>query len=70
MPIFEFQCQKCLTVFEELVLSGRKPDLACTKCKSKDIKRLMSAAYFNTTRNCGKSEECENCPVKRYNKCK
>ena len=42
MPIFEYQCQKCHNVFEELVMSS-KSNVCCPSCQSKKVKKLMSA---------------------------
>jgi putative FmdB family regulatory protein len=42
MPIFEYQCQKCQNVFEELVMSS-KTKVCCPSCQSRKVKRLMSA---------------------------
>jgi putative FmdB family regulatory protein len=43
MPIHEFACKKCKKEFEELVLSSRET-IHCPKCKSSQVKKLMSAA--------------------------
>lgn len=42
MPIYEFQCQKCGKVFEELITDS-KERVVCTNCQSKRIKKLVSA---------------------------
>jgi len=41
MPIFEFRCEKCKKNFETLVFGNQK--VSCPKCKSKKVKKLMSA---------------------------
>ncbi|MBI5152625.1 zinc ribbon domain-containing protein [Candidatus Peregrinibacteria bacterium] len=59
MPIFEFECAKCHTIFEELVLQDRDmKNVRCLKCNSKYIKRLMSGAHFSKLKKCGKYSEC------------
>lgn len=45
MPIYEYQCKKCRREFEELVF-GSEENVACPGCRSKGVKRLMSAAAF------------------------
>lgn len=42
MPIFEYECEDCGNVFEELVM-GSGSDISCSKCKSKKVKKLISA---------------------------
>jgi putative FmdB family regulatory protein len=41
MPIFEFRCEKCKKTFETLVFGNQA--VSCPKCKSKKVKKLMSA---------------------------
>jgi len=42
MPIYEYRCRECGEVTEALVRMGGKPDLACSKCGSKNLKRKFS----------------------------
>lgn len=44
MPIYEFHCEKCDTDFEYLIFGSDKPE--CTRCNSKKVTKLMSAASF------------------------
>jgi putative FmdB family regulatory protein len=48
MPIYEFECKKCKEEFEELVFNTREP-IHCPKCKSKQVKKLMSVAAIKTS---------------------
>lgn len=41
MPIYEFECEKCGTRFEELVPS-EAAEVACPSCGSRRARRLMS----------------------------
>jgi putative FmdB family regulatory protein len=50
MPIYEYECKKCHTDFEELVF-GSEEGIHCPHCKSKGVKRLMSAAAFKCNGN-------------------
>ncbi|MBW1723097.1 MAG: zinc ribbon domain-containing protein [Deltaproteobacteria bacterium] len=44
MPIFEFKCNNCGKVFEELVISSKKDEVGiCPKCGSQDTSRLLSS---------------------------
>jgi putative FmdB family regulatory protein len=45
MPIFEFRCESCKRVFEELVFSSEEKP-ACPACKSEDTHRILSAVKW------------------------
>ena len=43
MPLYEFRCKKCTTVFELLCRMGENgKTVACTKCGARSPQRLMS----------------------------
>jgi putative FmdB family regulatory protein len=42
VPIYEFECEGCGAVFEELVAAGAA-EVACPKCGTGRTRRLMSA---------------------------
>ena len=43
MPIFEYNCKKCGSNFEELVRSGTiENSIQCSTCGSRQIQRIMS----------------------------
>ncbi len=48
MPIFEFQCEECGEIFEELILDGKIDDITCRKCKSPKVKKLISKVSFKS----------------------
>lgn len=48
MPIFEFQCEECGEVFEELVLGNINEEIVCKKCKSPKVKKLISQVAFKS----------------------
>ncbi len=68
MPIFEFQCEECGEVFEELVFS-EKEEVVCRKCQSPKVKKLISrvafkcGAKFTGTSSGGSCQGCKggNC---------
>lgn len=43
MPIYEYLCEKCDRCFEHLSFSANEPAPDCPECKSKKVKKLMSA---------------------------
>lgn len=49
MPLYEFECLNCKTVYDEVVRydeSGIYPNVKCPKCQSKEKTKLMSASNF------------------------
>jgi len=68
MPIFQYQCEKCSSVFEHLVLSVKDKNMACMACSSKKIKRLHSSR-FGIQMKIKECNGCERrgvgCPMKR-----
>jgi putative FmdB family regulatory protein len=41
MPIFEYRCRNCGSVFEAIQFSASTPSV-CKKCESPDVERLLS----------------------------
>jgi len=41
MPIYEYECNECGNIFEEIVF-GSEEAITCPKCESGTIKKLMS----------------------------
>ena len=50
MPIYEYECDKCKTVYECLVefKNLNKNDIICSKCNTK-CKKIMSQTYFHAS---------------------
>ena len=42
MPLYEYSCRKCATIFEALFLPGRETTLTCPSCSSTDVERQIS----------------------------
>ena len=42
MPLYEYSCKKCATIFEALLLPGRETTLTCPSCSSADVERQIS----------------------------
>ncbi|MBN2061960.1 MAG: zinc ribbon domain-containing protein [Deltaproteobacteria bacterium] len=71
MPIFEFRCLDCGTLFEKLFMnSDEEIQLICPKCQSKSLERVVSRTNHAiglssasnhpkiTSKSCGPSNEC------------
>lgn len=73
MPIFQYRCENCSSVFEHLVSSKvTAGNVACVACGSKKIMRMFSSSFGIQSKNCGgggcslgcgKSDEF--CPMRR-----
>ena len=46
MPIYEYRCRKCGAASEFLVGLGEDEPIACTRCGSSDMERILSAPSF------------------------
>ncbi len=42
MPLYDYRCRECETVFEELVTPLRSSEPCCPRCRSKAVTRLLS----------------------------
>ncbi|HOH73835.1 MAG TPA: zinc ribbon domain-containing protein [Syntrophales bacterium] len=63
MPIYEFKCKKCGEEFEQILFtSDREEAVACPSCKSKQIRKLMSA-FAGGKSGCGScsATSCTSC---------
>jgi len=47
MPIYEFRCENCGHVFEELVRFGNDQGLKCPECGSTDTRKAVSLFGFS-----------------------
>ncbi|MBV8675798.1 MAG: zinc ribbon domain-containing protein [Planctomycetaceae bacterium] len=53
MPIYEFQCKKCSTTFDEKETfqeHDRHPDVKCPQCGSTDVERVLTLAGVKTAK--------------------
>lgn len=56
MPIYEYYCSVCNTIFQFLIRGGRKEsELRCPKCSGDGLERVMST--FSTTSSGGRSDD-------------
>ncbi len=44
MPIYEYECTKCNTVFEILVSINADENIRCEKCDSTETRKLISTS--------------------------
>ncbi|MGH9342100.1 MAG: FmdB family zinc ribbon protein [Acidobacteriota bacterium] len=42
MPIFEYRCQKCETVFERIIFRASEDEILCPSCRSVQVEKLPS----------------------------
>ena len=48
MPLYEYSCRACATIFEALLLPGRDTTPSCPACSSADVERLISSFAVNS----------------------
>ena len=47
MPIYEFQCNECKTIFEALVITASKTEpIVCSNCKTNNVRKILSSSGF------------------------
>ncbi len=64
MPLYEFRCEECGTLFEKLVSHVDSP-VSCTHCKSERVKKQFSVFAARVADSRGgdsPSEACNTCP--------
>ena len=50
MPMFEYQCEECSYIFEELIFGvNATNEISCPKCKSENTEKLMSAPSIGSS---------------------
>lgn len=64
MPIYEYRCQKCGTVFDAIrKMDSADEPIACENCQSTETTRLLSKCVFNNQdgSSSGNAGACGNC---------
>jgi len=46
MPIYEYKCPDCNTVFEKLQSIKEKPIKECPECHNKNVSKIISKSSF------------------------
>ena len=46
MPIYEYQCEKCKSVFEKITFTGDEEEIQCSECGTTEVVRVLSATSF------------------------
>lgn len=72
MPIFEFQCEDCGEIFEELLFRGNDSEVKCKKCKGTRVHKLISRVAFKSGETFVGStgSSCRSCSGKSCSSCK
>jgi putative FmdB family regulatory protein len=53
MPIYEYKCEKCDCDFEMLLFRSDDSGVACPKCGSHEVKKLLSSACIGKSGSSG-----------------
>jgi len=70
MPIFEYQCQNCSTIFEILHMgTSSREEIVCPSCQSTEYKRLISASNIGGHSHGHASAEMPACEYARSGAC-
>jgi putative FmdB family regulatory protein len=77
MPIYEYKCTKCGTIFEFLCGLGDQKKIVCRNCGNRDVDRVMSAAAVLKSQHkqpgghtcCGSEARCETPPCSTRSGC-
>ncbi len=57
MPLYEFECQKCGEIFEQLLgLNESTDDLCCPKCQAENPRKVISV--FSSTSGGSSGASC------------
>ncbi|NQT83319.1 zinc ribbon domain-containing protein [bacterium] len=75
MPIYEYDCLKCGSVFEELVRNSRDSStVVCPSCSSSRVKKRFSLFGFRSKGESGEtrtsSSSCASCSATTCSSCK
>ena len=71
MPIYEYHCEDCDTVFEKLIRSiSARVDVVCEQCGSGKVEKLVSGFAFSGggKKNSG-SSSCGTCSSHNCGSC-
>jgi len=64
MPIYTYICQKCAHKFELLLgMTSQKPEVRCSKCGSKDVKKVFSPFSVGNPNNKSSGSSGSSCPT-------
>lgn len=55
MPILQYQCQDCSSVFEYWVSAKQKIEIKCVNCGSKEFTRVFETCFFPKKEFCPKN---------------
>ncbi|MEO0092253.1 MAG: zinc ribbon domain-containing protein [candidate division WOR-3 bacterium] len=73
MPIYEYQCDKCKHIFEELVFNSQdrmKAGICCPKCHNKKVNLLYSTFGLKGVDKKVSQSSCASCSAKSCSSCK
>lgn len=51
MPLFEYICEECETIFERFVHAGENPIITCKSCGAEKVKKRFCPAQCSTIKD-------------------
>ncbi|NIM04434.1 MAG: zinc ribbon domain-containing protein [Armatimonadetes bacterium] len=72
MPLYEFECDKCSHAFEELCPFGSNRKPPCPVCRSRRVRKIMSAAAVrgDEPSSEGSGSSCGTCSSRSCSTCR
>ena len=77
MPIYDYRCEQCGTVWDILVRNSYEDEVKCPVCSSQSVERIISASHIMKietrepgTTCCGRTERCETPPCSMDETCR
>ncbi len=59
MPILQFQCRECRSIFEQLISRSLDYEISCVSCNSGNITRTVSTSFYPNKSFCPHDKELE-----------
>ncbi len=60
MPIFQFKCLDCLSLFEHLVSKGMKNAISCVSCGGENLARDVENSFYPSKLFCPKTGDLDS----------
>ncbi|NIM98165.1 MAG: zinc ribbon domain-containing protein [candidate division Zixibacteria bacterium] len=74
MPIYEYSCQRCGAKFDILQRASTSQAPACPKCRSNQVKKLLSVFAFSSggefVSSSSKGTSCSTCSSRDCSGCR
>lgn len=59
MPVLQYQCQSCTSLFEHLVSKALEEQVGCLSCGGRDVVRVFATSYYPNKTFCPHDKKIE-----------